>query len=96
MSKNIYVGNITFSMKDGDLEELFKPFGQVSSARVIKDRFTDRSRGFGFVEMDNDEEADKAISELNGKDIDGRMLKISEARPRQDKPRGRREGRDNY
>lgn len=88
MAKNIYVGNLPFSTTDDDLSELFNPFGTVNSARVIKDKFTDRSRGFGFVEMENDEEADKAISEVNGKSIDGRMLKVSEARPRQDKRRG--------
>jgi RNA recognition motif-containing protein len=93
MSKNIYVGNIPFSMKDEDLEEMFKPFGQVSSARVIRDRFTDRSRGFGFAEMDSDEEADKAIAELNGKEVDGRQIKVSEARPRENRPRG---GGDRY
>ena len=79
MSKNIYVGNLPFSTKDEDLSNLFQPFGEVSSARVIKDRYTERSRGFGFVEMANDEEADKAIAELNGSSIEGRALKVSEA-----------------
>jgi len=82
MAKNIYVGNLPFSTSNEDLNELFAAFGEVSSAKVIRDKFTDRSRGFGFVEMENDEEADKAIAELNGKEIEGRALKIDEAKPR--------------
>ncbi len=88
MAKNIYVGNLPFSTTDDDLNELFAPFGAVKTARVIKDRITERSRGFGFVEMENDEEADKAIAEMNGKDIDGRPLKVSEAKPREDRRSG--------
>ncbi|MBU8921851.1 MAG: RNA-binding protein [Bacteroidales bacterium] len=88
MAKNIYVGNLPFSTTDDDLNQLFSPFGSVSSARIIKDKFTDRSRGFGFVEMDNDEEALKAIEGVNGKEIDGRALKVSEAKPREDKRGG--------
>jgi len=88
MAKKIYVGNLSFDTTDEQLTQMFQPFGQVSSARVIKDKFTGRSRGFGFVEMDNNEEADKAIAELNGKSVDGRALKVSEAQPREDKPRG--------
>jgi RNA recognition motif-containing protein len=88
MSKKIYVGNLSFNTDDTQLNSIFSPFGTVSSARVIKDKFTDRSRGFGFVEMDNNEEADKAIAALNGKEVDGRALKVSEAQPREDKPRG--------
>ena len=84
----IYVGNLSFNTDDTQLNTIFSPFGTVSSARVIKDKFTDRSRGFGFVEMDNNEEADKAIAALNGKEVDGRALKVSEAQPREDKPRG--------
>jgi len=88
MAKKIYVGNLSFNTTDDDLSKLFQPFGAVSSARVITDKFTNRSRGFGFVEMDNNEEADKAIAELNGKSVDGRALKVNEAQPREDKPRG--------
>ena len=88
MAKKIYVGNLSFDTNDDQLNSIFSPFGSVTSARVIKDKFTDRSRGFGFVEMDNNEEADKAIAALNGKDVDGRALKVSEAQPREDKPRG--------
>ena len=90
MPKNIYVGNLPFSMNDDTLGEIFQPFGQVSSARVIRDKFTDRSRGFGFVEMEKDEEAENAITELNGKSVEGRMLKVSEARPREERSRGGR------
>jgi RNA recognition motif-containing protein len=88
MAKKIYVGNLSFNTDDDQLNQIFSPFGQISSARVIKDKFTGRSRGFGFVEMDNNEEADKAIAGLNGKEVDGRALKVSEAQPREDKPRG--------
>lgn len=85
MAKNIYVGNLPYNMSDEALGEIFNPYGQVTSARVIKDKFTSRSRGFGFVEMANDEEAGKAIAELNGKSIEDRDLKVSEARPREDR-----------
>jgi cold-inducible RNA-binding protein len=88
MAKKIYVGNLSFNTDDDQLAQIFQPFGQVSSSHVIKDRFTGRSRGFGFVEMDSNEEADKAIAALNSKDVDGRSLKVSEAQPREDKPRG--------
>ena len=88
MSKKIYVGNLSFDTNDEKLNQLFATYGQVTSANVIMDRLTARSRGFGFVEMENNAEADKAIAELNGKNIDGRALKVSEAQPREDKPRG--------
>jgi len=88
MAKKIYVGNLSFDTNDEQLSQIFQPFGAVASARVIKDKFTDRSRGFGFVEMDNNEEADKAIAALNGKEVEGRSLKVSEAQPREDRPRG--------
>ncbi len=88
MAKKIYVGNLSFNTNDEQLNKIFAPFGAVASARVITDKFTSRSRGFGFVEMENNEEADKAIAALNGKDVDGRALKVSEAQPREDKPRG--------
>jgi cold-inducible RNA-binding protein len=88
MSKKIYVGNLSFDTTDDKLNQLFKAYGAVTSANVIMDRLTGRSRGFGFVEMENNAEADKAIAELNGKDVDGRALKVSEAQPREDKPRG--------
>lgn len=88
MSKKIYVGNLRFETNDDQLKQLFQPFGQVSSSRVISDKYTGRSRGFGFVEMDNIEEADKAIASLNGKDVEGRSLNVNEAKPRDEQPRG--------
>lgn len=82
---NIYVGNLSFDATDEDLMESFSAFGAVSSARVIRDRYTERSRGFGFVEMDNEDEAKTAIAELNGKPIKGRPVNVSEARPRENR-----------
>jgi RNA recognition motif-containing protein len=79
---NIYVGNLPFSSNNGDLEELFGQYGQVDSAAVISDRETGRSRGFGFVEMANDDEGRRAIEELDGHDMGGRNLRVNEARPR--------------
>lgn len=79
---NIYVGNLTFGTDNADLESLFAPYGQVTDAQVIKDRETGRSRGFGFVEMGSTDAAQKAISELNGKDLDGRPLTVNLAKPR--------------
>jgi len=79
---NLYVGNLPFSTNSGDLETLFADHGSVSSAQVIMDRDTGRSRGFGFVEMDNDDEARAAIEALDGSDVDGRRIKVNEARPR--------------
>ncbi len=88
---NIYVGNLAYEVTDDDLNEAFSPFGEVTSARVIRDRFTDRSRGFGFVEMSNDTEAQTAIDDVNGKEIKGRAVTVNQARPRED-----RGGRPNY
>lgn len=82
---NIYVGNLAYEVNDEDLNETFGAFGEVTSARVIRDRFTDRSRGFGFVEMANDTEAQSAIDELNGKEIKGRAVNVNQARPREDR-----------
>jgi len=82
MSTNIYVGNLTFSTTDDQLEALFAEYGSVLRAQVITDRDTGRSRGFGFVEMESDTEAETAIAELNGKDIGGRSLNVNVARPR--------------
>ena len=80
---NIYVGNLPYSMTDGELESAFIPHGEVTSATVIIDRETGRSRGFGFVEMANDDEARAAIAALNGTDIGGRTVTVNEARPRE-------------
>lgn len=80
--KNIYVGNLPYGTNNAELETLFGEFGSVGSARVITDRETGRSRGFGFVEMPNDGEAENAINTLNGKDFNGRVLTVNEARPK--------------
>lgn len=80
MSKNIYVGNISYSVNDQELERLFTQYGTVKSARVITDRSTNQSKGFGFVEMEEASEADKAISALNGTEIDNREIRVNEAR----------------
>jgi RNA recognition motif-containing protein len=82
MHVNIYVGNLSFSSTNADLERLFGEYGTVESAAVITDRETGRSRGFGFVEMTNSDEARKAIEDLNGTDMEGRALTVNEARPR--------------
>ena len=82
MSTNIYVGNLTFATNSADLEHLFSDHGEVTKAQVITDRDSGRSRGFGFVEMASSDEAQKAISALNGKDFDGRQLTVNLAKPR--------------
>ncbi len=88
MSKNIYVGNLVWDANQDDLYNLFKEFGQVARAEVIHDRETGRSRGFGFVIMDNDSEADNAIEKLNGQAFKGRNLTVNEARPREERAGG--------
>jgi len=85
---NIYVGNLSGQVTEDELRTEFEAFGQVDSVSIIKDKFTGESRGFGFVEMSNAEEAKKAIEGLNGKEVGGRTLSVNEARPREDKPRG--------
>jgi cold-inducible RNA-binding protein len=85
VAKKLYVGNLSYGMTDNDLQNLFEPHGAVQSAQVIKDRDTGRSKGFGFVEMDNGEEAQAAIDALNGQDVNGRALTVNEARPREDR-----------
>jgi len=82
----IYVGNLPYSIRDAELEELFAPYGEVTSANVIIERETNRSKGFGFVEMPSKTDAEKAIAELNNKEINGRGLKVNEAKPREDRP----------
>ncbi len=93
MATNLYVGNLPFSTTDTDLEQLFAPHGTVVSAKVIIDRETNRSRGFGFVEMSTDEEAQTAIDNLDQKDFMGRNLKVNHARPREQGARGGGGGR---
>ncbi|MHC4984074.1 MAG: RNA recognition motif domain-containing protein [Planctomycetota bacterium] len=93
MGKNIYVGNLSFDVSVQDLQELFGQHGEVVSVNVITDRQTGRSRGFGFVEMGNDAEAEEAINALNGKEFAGRALKVNEAKPRRENGGGGRGGR---
>jgi cold-inducible RNA-binding protein len=88
VGKKLYVGNLTYNVNETDLEALFKPFGTVQSAQVIIDRDTNRSKGFGFVEMGSDAEAQAAIQGLNGRDHDGRNLTVNEAKPREDRGGG--------
>ena len=85
MAKKLYVGNLPYGVTDGDLEQMFAAHGTVQSAQVIMDRDTGRSKGFGFIEMGSDSEAQAAITAMNGKEIDGRALTVNEARP---KPEG--------
>jgi cold-inducible RNA-binding protein len=85
---NIYVGNIAHEATEEDVKQTFSAYGVVSKASIVKDKFTGNSRGFGFVEMASDEEAKKAIAELNGKELKGRPLTVNEARPREEGGRG--------
>lgn len=92
--KNLFVGNMSFQTTAADLRALFEPFGQLARVHVATDRETGRARGFGFVEMTNDDEAAKAIAGLDGKDVGGRNIKVNEARPKSESsgPRGPRTG----
>lgn len=92
MATKLYVGNLSYSTTDDQLKDLFSQAGNVSSATVIADKMSGRSRGFGFVEMASDEEATKAVEQFNGYDLDGRKLVVNEARPPSDKPRFNRGG----
>ncbi len=83
---NIYVSNLSFNVQDEDLREFFAEYGEVSSAKVIMDKFTNRSRGFAFVEMPDDAAAEKAIQELDGATVDGRTIKVTVARPKEERP----------
>ena len=82
---NIYVGNLSYSLSESELQDAFAEFGEVSSAKILSDRETGRSRGFGFVEMPNQAEGDAAVEQLNGKDVGGRALRVNEARPREER-----------
>ena len=88
MGKKLYVGNLTYNVNESDLEALFAQFGTVQSAQIIVDRDTNRSKGFGFVEMDTDAQAQAAIQALNGREHDGRNLTVNEAKPREARPGG--------
>jgi RNA recognition motif-containing protein len=87
---NIYVANLSFDLQDEDLKKFFIPYGEVSSAKIIMDKATDRSRGFGFVEMSDDTAARKAITELDGTSVGGRPMKVNEAKPKPDRQGGGR------
>ena len=84
---NIYVGNLPYGIRDEKLGEMFAEFGDVTSSKVIVDRETGRSKGFGFIEMSDDAAAKEAIEQLNGKEFDGRAIKVNEAKPREERPR---------
>lgn len=87
---NIYVSNLSFIVQDQYLKDLFTPFGEVSSAKVVIDKFTGKSKGFGFVDMPDDTSAKKAIAQLNSGIVDGRAVKVGEARPREERSSGSR------
>ena len=90
--KKIYIGNFSFNMTEQELKSLFEPYGAVESATLVTDRDTGRSRGFGFVSMTNDEEAEKAMAALNGRDSGGRALTVNEAKPQAPRGGGFRDG----
>ncbi|CAI8035241.1 Putative RNA-binding protein RbpE [Geodia barretti] len=87
---NIYVGNVPYTVSETDLEELFGEYGQVATATIIRDRYDGRSKGFGFVEMENQEDGERAIEALDGQDMSGRPLKVNPARPREQRREPRR------
>ena len=93
---NIYVSNLSFNVQDEDLREFFAPYGEVTSAKIINDRETGRSRGFGFVEMSSDAASQKAIAELNETSIDGRTIKVMEAKPKEERPARNFNNSDSY
>lgn len=86
--KNIFVGNLSFGASEESIRALFEPYGTVDRVNIVTDRDTGRARGFGFVEMANDAEGDRAIAAINGKDLDGRTLSVNEARPKADRASG--------
>jgi RNA recognition motif-containing protein len=78
---NIYVGNLNYNLSEEELEKVFTPYGEITSVKIIRDKYTDQSKGFGFIEMTNDADAQKAIDELNGTEVKGRELRVNQARP---------------
>jgi cold-inducible RNA-binding protein len=88
MATKLFVGNLSFNTTEGDILDLFKQAGNVTSCELIMDKFTGKSRGFAFVQMGTQEEANKAVTDFNGKELDGRALTVNEARPREERPRG--------
>ena len=89
---NIYVGNLDFEVVENDLREAFEQYGQVTEVRIIMDKYTGKAKGFGFIEMPEKEEAQKAIAEMNEKDFKGRVMKVNEAKPKPDRGGGGRRG----
>jgi cold-inducible RNA-binding protein len=87
MATNLFVGSLAYAVNDDQLRDFFATIGPVASAKVIVDRDNNRSKGFGFVEMENEEDAKKAIDELNGKELEGRAITVNEARPREERPK---------
>ena len=85
---NLYIGNLSWGTSEEDLQQLFEAYGEVSTCKIIKDKVTNRSKGFGFVEMPNDDEANQAIAALHGKEVSGRAISVNEARPREERPAG--------
>ncbi len=96
MASKLFIGSLAWTTTDDSLRDFFATVGTVVSANVIVDRDTNRSKGFGFVEMSSDEEAKKAIDELNGKELDGRAIVVNEARPREERPRNNDGGGNRY
>ena len=96
MSKKVYVGNLPFSVAEKELSEMFSSYGEITEAIVIKDKYSGRSKGFGFVTFANDESAAKAISEMNEKDVQGRALKVNEAKPMEESERRDRPPRRSF
>src|SRR5713101_2212544 len=88
MATKLFVGNLSFNTTEGDILDLFKQAGNVTSCELIVDKFTNKSRGFAFVQMGTQDEATSAITQFNGKELDGRALTVNEAKPREDRPRG--------
>ena len=91
---NIYVSNLSFNVQDEDLREFFAPYGEVTSAKVIVDKITNQSRGFGFIEMPDEAASKKAIAELNGSTVENRTINVNEARPKEDRPSRNESGRN--
>ena len=89
LTMNIYIGNLPYTVTEDDLRDAFSQFGQVDSANIINDKFSGRSKGFGFVDMPNESEAREAIESMNDKDLKGRTIKVNEARPREERPERR-------
>lgn len=93
---NIYVGNLPFNLGEDNLKEIFEEYGEVTSSKIISDKFTGRSKGFGFIEMANDDEAKNAIEELNNAEVGGRNIKVNESQPRENNRGGDRRGGGGY